>query len=41
MSQLRIGELANRLGCSVETLRYYEREGLLQATGRSGNGYRF
>lgn len=41
MSQLRIGELASRLGCSVETLRFYEREGLLEATGRSSNGYRY
>lgn len=41
MPQYRIGELANELDCSVEALRYYEREGLLQATGRSSNGYRY
>ncbi|MGB1907522.1 MAG: Zn(2+)-responsive transcriptional regulator [Spongiibacter sp.] len=41
MNTYRIGELASALGCSVETLRYYEREGLLTATGRSSNGYRF
>ncbi len=39
--QYRIGQLAQDLGCSPETLRYYEREGLLNATGRSANGYRF
>lgn len=41
MTTYRIGELAKRLHCSVETLRYYEREKLLTATGRSENGYRF
>ena len=41
MAQLRIGELAKKLDCTVETLRFYEREGLLAATGRSANGYRF
>ena len=41
MPQYRIGELAKELNCSVEALRYYEREGLLQATGRSSNGYRY
>ena len=41
MAQIRIGELAKKLNCTVETLRFYEREGLLAATGRSANGYRF
>ncbi|WP_372862737.1 Zn(2+)-responsive transcriptional regulator [Spongiibacter sp.] len=41
MTQRRIGELAKQLNCTVETLRFYEREGLLAATGRSANGYRF
>lgn len=41
MAQLRIGELAKQLNCSVEALRFYEREGLLVATGRSNNGYRY
>ncbi len=41
MAQRRIGELAKQLNCTVETLRFYEREGLLAATGRSANGYRF
>ena len=40
MSYLRIGELANRTGASVETLRYYESEGLLPEPKRSDGGYR-
>ena len=34
-----IGELANRCGLSHDTLRYYERAGLIRAQ-RSANGYR-
>lgn len=37
---LRIGELASRSGISAETLRYYEREGLLPPPRRGDNGYR-
>jgi len=37
---MRIGELAAATGVDVETIRYYEREGLLQAPARLGNGYR-
>ena len=37
---LRIGELATRTGCQVETIRYYEREGLLPAPERSEGNYR-
>lgn len=37
---MRIGELAKRGNCDVETVRYYEREGLLDAPARSDNGYR-
>jgi Cd(II)/Pb(II)-responsive transcriptional regulator len=36
----RIGDLARQLSVSVETLRYYEREGLLPAAARSGGNYR-
>ncbi|MFD8246792.1 MerR family transcriptional regulator [Nocardia sp. NPDC059691] len=36
---MRIGELAQRTGCSTRALRYYERQGLLTAA-RGGNGYR-
>ena len=39
MSELQIGELAQRTGSSTRSLRYYERQGLLTAT-REGNGYR-
>ncbi|MBF0180494.1 MAG: Cd(II)/Pb(II)-responsive transcriptional regulator [Magnetococcales bacterium] len=37
---MRIGELAKRTGCGVETVRYYEREGLLEAPQRDASGYR-
>ncbi len=37
---LRSGELARRAGVSADTLRVYERRGLLAAPRRSGNGYR-
>lgn len=37
---MRIGELAARTGCDVETIRYYERERLMPAPARSGAGYR-
>ena len=37
---MKIGELAEATGTPVETLRYYEREGLLPAPGRSGSNYR-
>lgn len=40
MSTLRIGELARRSGLSVETLRYYERRGLIPAPDRLPSGYR-
>jgi len=38
---MRIGELARRAGCQAETVRYYEREGLLPAPGRTDGNYRF
>jgi len=37
---MKIGELAKRSGCEVETIRYYEREGLLPEPARSGGNYR-
>ena len=37
---MRIGELAGRAGCPVETVRYYEQEGLLPAPVRSAGNYR-
>lgn len=35
-----IGELAKRAGCDAGTIRYYEREGLLQKPYRTASGYR-
>lgn len=37
---LKIGELARQTGCPVETIRYYERDGLLPAPERSEGNYR-
>src|SRR4030081_767869 len=37
---LKIGELAKQTGCLVETIRYYEREGLLLEPARSEGNYR-
>jgi Cd(II)/Pb(II)-responsive transcriptional regulator len=37
---MRIGELARTAGVDVQTIRYYEREGLLDAPGRTSSGYR-
>lgn len=37
---MRIGELAKATGIDVETLRYYERIGLLHPPARQVNGYR-
>jgi Cd(II)/Pb(II)-responsive transcriptional regulator len=39
-NSLRIGELAKQTGCLVETIRYYEREGLLLEPARSVGNYR-
>lgn len=38
--QLRIGELAERLELPVETIRYYEREGLMPPPRRTDSNYR-
>ncbi|MBU6467619.1 MAG: Cd(II)/Pb(II)-responsive transcriptional regulator [Betaproteobacteria bacterium] len=35
-----IGELAKQTGCDAETIRYYEREGLLPKPSRTASGYR-
>ena len=37
---MRIGEVAARAGVNVETLRYYERRGLLAEPARRPSGYR-
>lgn len=39
-ARMQIGELAKRTGCPVETIRYYEREGMLAAPPRSEGNYR-
>lgn len=40
MDTLKIGELAGRADCPVETIRYYEKESLLPAPTRSQANYR-
>ena len=37
---MRIGELAESTGTAVETIRFYEREGLIPAAQRADNNYR-
>jgi len=37
---MRTSELAGRVGVNAETLRYYERRGLLAAPPRTAGGYR-
>lgn len=39
-AQLRIGDLAALAGVSADTLRYYERRGLLSPSRRRASGYR-
>lgn len=40
MTTLRAGQVAERAGVNVETLRYYERRGLIAAPSRSLGGHR-
>ena len=37
---MKIGELAKTTDCAVETIRYYEREGLIPEPARSEGNYR-
>ena len=37
---LRIGDVAAQAGVNIETLRYYERRGILRSPKRSSAGYR-
>ena len=37
---MTIGELARTTGCGIETIRYYEREGLLPRTARTNGNFR-
>ena len=39
-TEMTPAEMADRTGVTIDTLRYYEREGLLQAVARAGNGHR-
>ena len=40
MPAMKIGQVAKRAGVSVETIRFYEREGLLEQPARRPSGYR-
>ena len=40
MTTLRIGELASKGNVHLETIRYYEREGLLRPPSRTSSGHR-
>jgi MerR family mercuric resistance operon transcriptional regulator len=40
MERLTIGKLASAVGINLETVRYYERIGLMPEPGRSGGGHR-
>ncbi|MDO5536997.1 MAG: Cd(II)/Pb(II)-responsive transcriptional regulator [Desulfovibrionaceae bacterium] len=37
---MKIGQLAQKAGCQVVTIRYYEKEGLLDQPERTGSNYR-
>ena len=40
MAQHSIGALSKKTGCNVETIRYYEREGLWRPPARTAGGHR-
>jgi Zn(II)-responsive transcriptional regulator len=40
MSNFSIGKLAESAGVAIDTVRYYERNGLLNPAGRMASGYR-
>ena len=40
MDQMGIGTIARRAGVSIDTIRYYERNGLLSPAARLASGYR-
>lgn len=40
VGDIQIGELSRRSGCNIETIRYYERIGLLPRPARSASRYR-
>jgi DNA-binding transcriptional MerR regulator len=37
---MKIGELAKLTGCSIQSIRYYEKEGLLNSILRSEGNFR-
>lgn len=37
---MRIGQLAKAVGCTVETIRFYEKQGLLPAPQRTAGNFR-
>lgn len=37
---LQIGQVSKKSGTSIDTIRYYEKEGLLKRPSRSGGGFR-
>ncbi|MDE2155743.1 MAG: MerR family transcriptional regulator [Xanthomonadaceae bacterium] len=39
-ASLTIGTVAQRVGAAIDTIRYYEREGLLPELPRRASGYR-
>jgi Hg(II)-responsive transcriptional regulator len=40
MSELTIGQIARRTGIGIETIRFYERKGLIDEPPRKESGYR-
>lgn len=40
MKHLKIGQLAKEIGINIETIRYYERRGLIEEPPRYTSGYR-
>lgn len=40
MVAMRIGDLAARAGVNIQTLRFYERKGILRQPARTASGYR-
>jgi MerR family copper efflux transcriptional regulator len=40
MAPLTTGQVAKAVGVSIQTIRFYEREGILPAPRRTASGYR-
>ena len=40
MKEIKRGELAKRTGCNIETIRFYEKEGILPDPPRTASGHR-